>query len=116
MEKAKSIRPFTELLRELDEGAVLSDLSVKLNALVEAVHTEHKQGSLVLTINIRPAQNTNIAMLVSADIKVKKPEPEPRSSIMFPTEEFNLQRNNPKQMDMGLKVVTEEDSSELRKA
>lgn len=115
MEKVKAVRPFTDLLRELGEGAVLDDLSAKLNALVEAVTTEHKQGSLTLTITIKPAPNSAVAMLVVPDVKIKKPESEPAASIMFTTDDFNLQRDNPRQTKMELKAVQEE-STELRKA
>lgn len=109
------IRPFTDLLRELSDGAVLDDLSSKLNSLVEAVANEQKQGSLTLTLTIRPAQKSAVAMVVVPDIKVKRPEPEPIGSIMFPTDDFNLQRDNPRQAKMELKAVPEA-PTEMRKA
>jgi hypothetical protein len=101
------IRPFTDLLRELGEGSVLDDLSAKMNALVEAVQNEHKQGTLMLTLTLKPAQNSALAMLVVPEVRIKKPEPELVGTIMFPTEDCNLVRDNPRQTKMELKAVTE---------
>jgi len=109
------VRPFMDLLRELNEGQTHDEMSARLNELVEAVSQQHKQGTLTLTLTLRPAQNSAIAMLIVPDIKMKKPEPEAVGSIMFTTEDYNLVRDNPRQTKLELKPV-DETRPELRRA
>lgn len=99
-----SIRPFTDVLRDMRFGETLDELSEEFNKLVAAVDNTGKAGSLTLTIKLKPS--TAGAIEVLDDIKAKAPQLSKGSSLFFPTVECNLVRNDPRQAEIpGLKEV-----------
>lgn len=106
-------RPFTDTLGALRFGTLNDDLSKALNELVQACSTTGKTGDLKLTIKLKPGKGGQIE--VFDDIKLNAPKEERGSSIMFATPEGNLQREDPRQMQLeGLRTVDKE-TGELRK-
>lgn len=106
-------RPFTDTLGALRFGTLNDDLSKALNDLVQACSNTGKTGDLKLTIKLKPGKGGQIE--VFDDIKVNAPKEERGSSIMFATPEGNLQREDPRQMQIdGLRSVDME-TGELRK-
>lgn len=99
------IRPFAEWLIEQRDGKLAAELGEALNALVEAVNTHQKQGTLQVTIRIKPAAKA-LGMVNIADLVVlKAPEGERSESLFFVTPDANLSRMHPKQEHMPLRVV-----------
>lgn len=106
-------RPFTDTLGQLRFGTLNDDLSAALNELVTACSNTGKVGELKLSIKLKPGKGGQIE--VFDDIQVKAPKEERGSSIMFATPEGNLQREDPRQMQIdGLRSVDME-TGELRK-
>lgn len=96
-------RPFADLLRELDKGRVHSELSEKLQELIEAVMDVRKPGTIQLTVKVVAAKGDAMAE-VSSTVAVKIPRVA-RTSIFFVTDDANLSRTNPDQPYLPLSGV-----------
>jgi hypothetical protein len=94
---------FIEFLESLRRGGVLVDLAVKASELVGAIKETEKNGSLTLTLSMKPDGHGRV--FVTDDIKVKIPELKKAESILFVTEDNWLQRKDPLQMDLPFKDV-----------
>lgn len=106
-------RPFTDTLMALRFGTLADDLTNELNRLTTACAATGKQGTLTLVLKLKPGKGGQIE--VSDDIKCKLPEEEHGSSIMFATPEGNLQREDPRQLQIeGLRTV-DMDTGELKR-
>jgi hypothetical protein len=115
----KTINNTFELtLREMRAGQVVSDLSDELGKVIEAVRATGKPGELQLRIKVRPASKGDIAtVLVEDKIDSKLPRPERAQTIFFTTDGNGLQRQDPRQTEMELRVVVGNSSlSNLRSA
>lgn len=92
------VRPFAAFLQEQSKGKTHAELSEALHDLVQRVADTGRQGSLVLTIAVKPMKGAdNGALLVSDQIKLKLPEHDRKASIFF-SNEGNLQRTDPQQL------------------
>lgn len=108
-----SLRPFTRTLDALRFGTLTDDLTRELHALTLKCDNTGKTGELKLTIKLKPGKGGQ--MEVFDDITVKAPKEERGSSIMFATVEGNLQREDPRQLNLdGLRSVDME-TGELRR-
>lgn len=105
-------RPFTDLLTALRFGELHEELTDKLNELVTTCTDTGKAGTLTLTLKLKPSKGG--AIEISDDVKTKLPSFEHASTLMFPTPEGNLQREDPRQLKLeGLREVPRE-SGEIR--
>lgn len=93
-------RSFTDTLRDIRGGEVLTDLDDQLNELVHAVQSTGAAGELVLKVSIKPMKGSTEAVVVTDDIKCKKPVIKSAGTVMFPTPDGNLHRSHPKQDDL----------------
>lgn len=110
-----SIRPITDVLRDLRFGEALDEASDAFNALVQAVESTGKAGELTITLKLKPS--TAGAIEVTDDIKAKVPKLAKGSSLFFATPEGNLVKNDPRQMSLaGLKEVTTPETRPLKDA
>lgn len=109
MSEARQVRPFTDALREIRDGALLDELSDKLNQLVSAVQTTEKSGELTLKITLAP-ESGSAAIFVADKVTLKLPELSRGRTVMFGTETGNLQRKNPKQKEFELREVAKSDT------
>lgn len=106
-------RPFTDTLMALRFGTLADDLTYELNRLTSKCSETNKTGTLTLVLKLKPGKGGQIE--VADEIKVKLPEEEKGSSIMFATPEGNLQREDPRQLEIaGLRTVDQE-TGELKR-
>ncbi|HEY2250933.1 MAG TPA: hypothetical protein VGH74_07715 [Planctomycetaceae bacterium] len=98
-----SIRPFSDLLRELRYGEALDELSAALNELVAHCVASNKPGELTLKLKLKPSKSG--AIEITDAVTVAGPKPERGSSLFFATPENNLIRNNPRQTNLDLRQV-----------
>lgn len=98
---------FVGTLRELRRGGLLSDCEAHLTDLVMAVRETGRPGAIVLTLKIAPASKGNVeTVLVTDDVKVKRPRAELGATIFFATTGNTLRRNDPRQPELsGLREV-----------
>ena len=92
-----AIKQALDVLRELEDGKVLNDLSVDLNELIRQVRHCNKAGSINLQIKINPVNNDTHNVTAEAVIKVNAPKLARRSTLFFTTPECNLSRTDPAQ-------------------
>lgn len=106
MDDTRHVRHFAEWLNDQHQGATHHELSEALNELVEAVQETGKVGSLTLTVKVKPAARGSVRrVLVSDDIKLRKPEGERAESIYFVDDDHNLSRRDPDQPELPLRQV-----------
>ncbi len=98
-------RPFTDTLRDLRGGAVLDELSEKLNEVVAAVTSTGKEGTVTLKLKLKPLSE-GAMIQIEDDVVASVPRPSRGGTVMFPTPENNLSRRDPRQPDLpGMVVV-----------
>ena len=101
-------RSFTDTLRDIRGGEVLDQLDEQLQELVRAVQSTQAGGQITLTLIVAPMKGSSEAVIVKDAIKLKKPEIKNTGTLMFPTVEGNLQRNNPNQRELpGITLAAE---------
>lgn len=99
-----------QLLGQLDGGFFLGKATDAQHELVRAISDTGKGGKLIIEINIKPATRSS-AMVVRGNIKLTKPAEPPLETIMFGTEDGDLLANDPRQVQLDLRVIPEQDAN-----
>jgi hypothetical protein len=119
-EAEKVVAPFTRFLQEHRNGRLQSELADAVNELVEAIVEHGKPGSLTLTLKMKPAtKGLGNSLLVTDEVKVKKPMGERGESLFFADDHSNLSRRDPRQPEIpGLTDVSApaEDAQKAKEA
>lgn len=101
-----SIRPIVDTLRELRHGAMLDEASEQLAEVVKRVRETGKSGALTIRLTVKPAGRGAVrTVVIEDDVANKLPEPDKEVTVFFPTEDGNLSRQDPTQMNLGLRAV-----------
>lgn len=88
-------RPFTEILRELGEGATLSELSEAFYDVIQRVQETAKAGSVTLTLAI--SFDGQGRLVVKDEVKHKLPEFSRPETRFFVDKTGNASRRDPNQ-------------------
>lgn len=97
-------KTFTQTLDELEYGALSERATAELRAVISAVRALRKPGEVSITLKFKPGSGDQVEVV--PEIKSKIPKPALQSALMFFGKDGNLQRNDPRQMELsGLKVV-----------
>src|SRR5579871_6493070 len=89
---------FTETLADIRNGDVIAELTDQLREVVSKVNETGRPGSLVLTLKVKKAaKGAGNTLLIEDDIRVKLPVMEKGTTVLFATEDGQLQRNDPRQ-------------------
>lgn len=97
-ENGPHVRPFLDVLRELEKGRLADELSEKLPAVVAGVKDTGKAGSLTLNIKIKPYTKGGEDILIVESVVVAKiPQPDRKPSLMYADGDANLVRQDPNQ-------------------
>jgi hypothetical protein len=104
---------FATALAHMDYGALLPSLSEDLQLLVKEVKASGRNGSLTLTLKLKPTGNRGQVEIIS-DSTLKRPKADPGKSIFFATDRGELLREDPRQKT--LKFGEEFDEHAPRKA
>lgn len=91
------MKSFTDQMKDIREGAVLTELGEHLAGLLDAVRATRKGGKLTLAITVKPLEGTENQVLISDDITTAMPQPTKKATVMFVTEENELSRRDPRQ-------------------
>lgn len=110
------VRPFADILRDLNHGAIADEAAVLMQELVNTVRAQGKKGSFVLKIDVAPMKGNDRALLISASATSKPPSSEPIAAAFFSDDDGNLVRDDPRQMALPLREVARADNTNLRKA
>jgi hypothetical protein len=101
---AEPSNAFPQLLSELDHGFAQDECSRQLTDLVRAVQEVSKPGELVVKLKITPAGAGKL-MTITYDVTSKKPKEDKDATLLFATENGQLQRENPEQKTFNLRSV-----------
>ena len=115
-EDGRHVRPFAEWMVDQRKGALASELADGLNALVDAVNTHHKGGTLTLKVSVKPASKGDGMVVVSDDVTVKLPDGDRPEVIYFVDGDSNLSRANPAQPSLPLREVPQPDTTAAKEA
>lgn len=98
---------FFDTLRNIRDGASLSEAQDMMTDLVEQVRATGRPGKLSLTITVRQAAKGNDrTLLVSDELKLTAPKTERGTTVFFATDDNELSRRDPRQPDLpGMTVV-----------
>lgn len=108
-------KPFTDTLGEVENGALLEDLTKKLQELTRAVIDTGKPGTIKVSLTLDRAGRRSVS--IDGKIDVKIPEHTRPSSTFFLDEQGTLLRNDPNQPALpGLREVDLGDDRPLRQA
>ena len=99
-------RPFIDTLRDIEAGGLLDELSETQHSLVDAIRQTGKGGELTIKLTYKPDGSGQ--MTIKADVKAKEPILARGTSLFFLTPEGNLTRRDPRQQDLTLRTVSEE--------
>lgn len=94
--------PFVQMLEDLNSRA-LFDLSARMAECVERSQETGKMSTLTVTLKFKPQGQGR--MEVTDEIKHSLPEYPRATTLMFATVDGLLQKDDPKQVSMNLKVV-----------
>lgn len=97
---------FLELLKQHRRGDCLDELGQGIRELNAAVQLTGKGGTLTLTIGVKPNGGVRGAVQVKDKIKVSAPKIEADASLFYVTPEGALQRDDPNQVHLDLRVVS----------
>lgn len=93
------IRPFADVIREINAGRTHNELSEQLHELVARVRDTGKKGTLTLTISVARMKNASDKTLtVADDVRVKLPAHDRSVGVFFADADGNLTRTDPDQL------------------
>ena len=100
-------RPFLDILRELSGGRTHDELTEALADLTEQVLLSRAAGSLTLKLTVKPNGETGV--IINDKVSVLTPSQKRGDTIFFVAAGGNLQRNDPRQVEMfkSVKAVPE---------
>jgi len=106
-------KPFTDLLGEIEDGALLHDLTEQVYNLIAAVMDTRKPGKIKLVLDIAPTGKGTVN--IDAKYDVSEPEHDRPTTTFFVGKDLSLQRNDPNQPRLPLREVTDErDTQEVK--
>ena len=95
---ARVPKRFTDTLTDIRNGDVISELTDHLREVVTRVRESGRPGSITLTLKVKNmSKGAGCALAIEDDIKVKLPTTEKGTTVLFATEDGQLQRNDPRQ-------------------
>ncbi|MFZ5719236.1 MAG: hypothetical protein ACOY5Y_07180 [Pseudomonadota bacterium] len=94
------MRPFTDVLRDMRKGRVVDAIGDELAEVVKAVLDTNKAGELTLKFKVKPQGKGDNAVIISADIKSKRPQGDLPDALFFADLDGDLLRDDPTQQRM----------------
>lgn len=98
-------KPFAAFIQEQRGGGLHGELSDALAELVLACDEHRKAGTLTLTIKVAP-NSDGVTVTVTDKLVVKAPEGERGAALFFVDADGNLNRRDPRQIELPLREVT----------
>ncbi len=96
------MRLFTDVLREIRKGRPVEEATMALADVVKAVDETGKEGSVSITLKIKPSKHGGPEKTLLAEVKAKKPIAEIPPAVFFSDDDGDLHRVDPRQEEMPL--------------
>lgn len=97
------MRLITQVLCDIRKGRPVEEATMALADVVRAVDETGKEGSVTITLKIKPAKHGGPEKTIIAEVKAKKPIADIAGAVFFSDEEGDLHRVDPRQEEMELK-------------
>lgn len=107
---------FVHTLNNLLYGQTAHELSEKLDECIERSQETGKQAKLTLSLTIKPTTRNGNQYEIKDEIKTTLPQLDRGITLMFHTDDGNLQRENPNQKTMDLKSVDADEPASYKSA
>mgnify|MGYP000906929992 FL=1 len=105
-------KPFTDFLREVEDGYLNRDLTNEINKVIAAVRETRKAGKLKLVLEFTPTGKGAIS--VDADYDATVPEHDRPSTTFFTDSDGQLVRDDPRQPKLPLREVMDGETGEIK--
>lgn len=105
-------KPFTDVLGEIENGALLQDLTEQVYNIIAAVMETRKPGKLKLVMAFTPTGRGTVN--VDADYDATEPEHDRPTTTFFVGSDLSLQRRDPNQPDLPLREVEQPKNTPVR--
>lgn len=109
---AFSGKPFSDVLREIENGQLLNELTEATYNMIAAVMDTRKPGKLKVEIKFTPTGKGTVN--VDADFDSKEPEHDRPSTTFFVGKDFSLVRSDPNQPRLPLREVDTPDNEPVK--
>jgi len=100
------MRLITDILRDIRKGRPVEEATMALSDVVRAVDETGKEGSVTITLKIKPAKHGGPEKTLVCEVKAKKPISEIAPAVFFSDGDGDLHRFDPRQEEMELKEAT----------
>lgn len=100
------MRLFTQVLCDIRRGRPVEEATTALADVVRAVDETGKEGSVTVTLKIKPSKHGGPEKTLIAEVKAKKPVADIAPAVFFSDEEGDLHRVDPKQEEMRLEEAS----------
>lgn len=107
---------FVHTLNTLQYGETAEELSTELDKCIEAATDTGKQAKLTVTLTIKPTTRDGFQYEINDSIKAQIPQKDRPITLLFRTDDKNLQRENPAQKTMDLKEAGNEKPEQFKQA
>jgi hypothetical protein len=95
------MRLITDILRDIRKGRPVEEATTALADVVRAVDETGKEGSVTITLKVKPAKHGGPEKTLIAEVKAKKPIAEIAPAVFFSDDDGDLHRVDPRQEEMG---------------
>lgn len=96
------MRLITDVLRDIRKGRPVEEATMVLADVVRAVDETGKEGSVTITLKVKPAKHGGPEKTLVCEVKAKKPIAEIAPAVFFSNDEGDLHRYDPRQEEMSL--------------
>jgi hypothetical protein len=103
MEPMFNGKPLSDVMREIENGQFMADVTEALYNIVAAVKETHKTGKLKIVLEIKPTGKETVG--VSAQYQAVEPEHGRPITTFFIGRDLSLQRQDPNQPQLPLRSV-----------
>lgn len=97
------MRLITDVLRDIRRGRPVEEATNALADVVRAVDETGKEGSITITLKVKPAKHGGPEKTLICEVKAKKPIAEIAPAVFFSDDSGDLHRVDPNQEEMDLK-------------
>lgn len=99
------MRLFTQILCDIRRGSPVEEATELLSQVVRAVDETGKEGSVTVTLKIKPSKHGGAEKTVLAEVRGKIPVADIAPAVFFSDDEGSLNRTDPDQADMKFEDV-----------
>ena len=106
------VRPFADVLREIQGGTAHDEVSVAFRDLILAVKETGKGGKLTFVLDVKPLKSGDGVLVLTPAHSAKMPQHDRKASLFYATDNGNVTKENSNQLSFESLKVVEGDKSD----